>query len=210
MIPTTKFIVYLIAIVTLLLSPLFFLDKTYLNFLCASNSTPFLNTSFLYITKMGEAVFIIPAIVLCSLLSIRGALLISTNVIVSTLLCTILKWIFQLPRPSTFVENFESISTHVNWELHSHLSFPSGHTTAAFAFFISLSLIIEKKGLCLLFIILAICVGLSRIYLLQHFFMDVYAGLLLGSTFSTLFYLFIYPKFATKLWANRGLIYGPA
>ncbi len=66
-------------------------------------------------------------------------------------------------------------------DLGSWHSFPSGHTAAAFALFISLALLNRNKLLDLLFVGLAILAALARLYLGQHFFEDVYFGALLGT-----------------------------
>ncbi|MBL7809981.1 MAG: phosphatase PAP2 family protein [Saprospiraceae bacterium] len=61
-------------------------------------------------------------------------------------------------------------------------SFPSGHSMAGFALFGLLSLMLPRKyqkwGLMWAF--LAILVGVSRIFLVQHFLVDVIAGAWLG------------------------------
>ena len=60
-------------------------------------------------------------------------------------------------------------------------SFPSGHTTAAFAFFCALSILARKHPLLQsLFFLLAAGVAYSRMYLSQHFLADVLAGSLLA------------------------------
>lgn len=61
-------------------------------------------------------------------------------------------------------------------------SFPSGHTMSAFALYSLLSLMVgrERKQWGLLFALLAILVGISRIFLVQHFLVDVMAGAILG------------------------------
>ncbi|WDC85721.1 phosphatase PAP2 family protein [Caloramator sp. mosi_1] len=67
-------------------------------------------------------------------------------------------------------------------------SFPSGHTTAAFSIFTTLAFFFPY--LSVLFISLALLVGLSRIYLGVHYPTDVAAGILIGSLFSYLTYIF--------------------
>ena len=52
---------------------------------------------------------------------------------------------------------------------------------SAFAIFTLVALLIKnKKGGALVLFILAIIVGLSRIYLVQHFLKDVYLGGIMG------------------------------
>jgi membrane-associated phospholipid phosphatase len=61
-------------------------------------------------------------------------------------------------------------------------SFPSGHTMSAFGLFSILALIAgrQSRKRVLFLAILAISVGLSRIFLVQHFLVDVLGGALLG------------------------------
>ena len=71
-----------------------------------------------------------------------------------------------------------------------HHSFPSGHTTAAFAVFTYLALISKAAYLDLIYLLLAVLAGWSRIYLGQHFLVDVLAGALIGTLVSAIvFYL---------------------
>ncbi len=69
-----------------------------------------------------------------------------------------------------------------NVDVHSTNSFPSGHTTTAFAFFSFLAYYWSNRG-ALLQIVLACCavlIGYSRMYLSQHFLEDVVMGACLG------------------------------
>lgn len=67
-------------------------------------------------------------------------------------------------------------------DMHSGAtSFPSGHTMAAFAIYSFLAFTIRPgRGWPLLFFTVALLVGISRIYLVQHFWKDVYFGALIG------------------------------
>ncbi len=65
-------------------------------------------------------------------------------------------------------------------ELNYFFSFPSGHTMTAFAIMALLTYIVGKRWLAVVFFLLALMVGFSRMYLLQHFFLDVYFGSLFG------------------------------
>lgn len=62
----------------------------------------------------------------------------------------------------------------------SFFSFPSGHTTAAFAIFGILYMFSEKRFNKIIFIILPILVAISRIYLGRHFFSDTLTGGTIG------------------------------
>lgn len=96
---------------------------------------------------------------------------------------------FDKPRPISFygINNVQTVS----WlENYYNNSFPSGHTLGAFGFFMLLSLFLPKqlKQWSLLFFVLALCVGFSRIYLGQHFFQDIYAGSIAGTFLSIIIY----------------------
>ena len=49
----------------------------------------------------------------------------------------------------------------------------------------------KKKPLGILFFLLAVIVGLSRIYLSQHFFMDIYFGSIVGVVITSILYVAI-------------------
>ncbi|PQJ72332.1 phosphatase PAP2 family protein [Polaribacter butkevichii] len=59
-------------------------------------------------------------------------------------------------------------------------SFPSGHTTTAFAIFTILCLYFSKCKSQYIWISLAIIASLSRVYLSQHFLIDIFVGSFIG------------------------------
>jgi membrane-associated phospholipid phosphatase len=63
---------------------------------------------------------------------------------------------------------------------HHYGSFPSGHALTAFACATILALSSRQKGMGYLLAVMAIEVAVSRVYLLQHYFIDVYSGGLIG------------------------------
>ena len=87
-------------------------------------------------------------------------------------------------------------------------SFPSGHTMSAFGLFSLLALIMgrdnQKWGL--LAAMLAIGAGLSRIFLVQHFLVDVLAGAALGMLVSGfIWWLNGRPYFQRQAWMDGRL-----
>ena len=85
-------------------------------------------------------------------------------------------------RPYYYLQHhpdFYAIPDFLYYEFHS---FPSGHTTTAFALATVLSLhYAGKLWVQILCLFLACLVGFSRTYLSQHFLIDVVAGSLLGT-----------------------------
>lgn len=111
-----------------------------------------------------------------------------------------LKSYFGHPRPSLYFEHFSNEKFLISgWQvLSGNTSFPSGHTAAAFGFYTFISLLISRKGLAVFCVLIAILVGVSRIYLAQHFIVDVFAGSLYG--FFLAFLAFYYYK---RFYAER-------
>lgn len=96
----------------------------------------------------------------------------------------ILKTLLHFPRPLTYFNEMEkglklvaSDNFHV---VRGMNSFPSGHTLAAFAIFTLVVLMSKNRYLHILFFLLAACVGISRIYLAEHFIKDVAFGCIVG------------------------------
>ena len=87
----------------------------------------------------------------------------------------------EYKRPTANIENLRLIPDYFDYEQASSFSFPSGHTTVAFGLFLFLTLIVKNKKWGILFGILACAVAYSRVYLSQHYFIDIYAGSLIGT-----------------------------
>lgn len=68
-------------------------------------------------------------------------------------------------------------------------SFPSGHTAVAFAVFFLLAIYIKRTWVSMVLLCLALLVGLSRMYLMEHFWIDVYFGSLVGILITLLVYI---------------------
>lgn len=61
-------------------------------------------------------------------------------------------------------------------EMHIHHSFPSGHATTSFCLFLALSVIMQRRGWSVFWLLCAVVVSYSRVYLSQHFLEDILAG----------------------------------
>jgi membrane-associated phospholipid phosphatase len=96
-------------------------------------------------------------------------------------------------RPKAFFGDSVALHWVSGIEIHTSQSFPSGHTTTAFSVFCLLSLLSRNKQWSWLFLGLAILAGFSRVYLLQHFWLDTYFGAMLGVGLTLLIY-WVYSK----------------
>ena len=143
--------------------------------------TPILDTFFKYFTYVGAWVPCAVAVVLLIFRKWKIASVILVGQLVATLITTPLKHIIRAKRPSAILSdlgiNFPVVE---GVDLHSTLSFPSGHTSAAFAFCFAVALFCPKWWQKLLCLFVAVLCGYSRIYLSQHFLEDVLAGSMVG------------------------------
>ncbi len=150
---------------------------------------PFADFFFQYITHLGDGLFcIFLSIIFLLFRKYKNALLIFSTFALSGLLSQFFKKIVfpDMLRPIAYLGEQAQLQLVTGVEVYTNNSFPSGHTATAFATFLMLTLIVKKNSWGLIFFFLALFVGISRVYLVQHFFIDTYAGAGLG-TMSTLF-----------------------
>ena len=92
-------------------------------------------------------------------------------------------------------------------DMHSNFSFPSGHTTAAFAMMTAASLLTKNKKADIIFILSAIIISFSRVYLSQHFLEDILAGSFIGLVMSVIIFLIFHSKhLENKKWLNHKIL----
>lgn len=157
---------------------------------------PSLDGFFKWITFLGDwPAYLIALIFLVPKYKLKGVLLVCSLSILVPVSSHWAKSYFKHPRPSLFFKDkveFEHLYLIKGVKLHDGLtSFPSGHTLSAFAVFSLLAFYTKKNGLCsILCLKAAILVGISRIYLLQHFVEDVLMGSFLGLLLAMFIYYF--------------------
>ena len=142
-----------------------------------------LDQFFIKFTYVGDGIF---AIVLSLLYLIwfrsnKTGWMILYAFLLSGIVAQILKIIFPSPRPKLFFEHVNIVSFIDGVTLSNSSSFPSGHTTTAFAVATVLVLVLKNTKLQLVILFIALIVGYSRIYLGQHFLGDVLAGMFIGT-----------------------------
>lgn len=144
-------------------------------------SSKIMDNFFIYFTMLGLGSVFFAVVIILGFHKIYNTFLGIIILFLNGLLTFVFKQLLfkGMPRPTKYLDT-ESLNLIENFDYHSMNSFPSGHTFTAFAMFSFLAFIFNKKWLSVLFFILAAAIGFSRIYLLQHFFMDVYTGAILG------------------------------
>ena len=149
------------------------------------------------ITQLGGAIFLIilSLALIISLKNKKVSILILLNLIISTTLNQVLKFIIQRPRPTEFRIIDEK-----------GYSFPSGHSMVSAAFYGFLIYLIYKNiknkylkwGLITLLSCIVLLIGTSRIYLGVHYTSDVIAGFLISIS-----YLIIFTHFSKEFMKNE-------
>jgi membrane-associated phospholipid phosphatase len=137
---------------------------------------------FKYWTYLGDGAVFAGLIILMLMISYYKAVVIGIAVISQTIVIQGLKrFVFSdMVRPRLYLENFNELHQVAGVDIHSYNSFPSGHTATAFTVAVLLSLFNRNIYMTGLLMVAAILVGVSRVYLLQHFLIDIYGGSIIG------------------------------
>lgn len=157
-------------------------------------NTPIADVFFLYVTYLGDGAFFVIICIILLIYNRRMGILAFASFALSSVLSLFLKTVVfdGSPRPLRFFEH--SLSEYhliEGLDIHSYNSFPSGHTTSAFALFGILAFLDRRKGRGWVYFLIAALTGYSRVYLFQHFVEDVFVGSLIGTGASMLVYLWL-------------------
>ena len=201
---STFYIPYLVFVLTLIVLILCN-EKADLHLWIISFNSTLADVFFHYYTFVGDW---IPYAVIGGLLfyNYRMAFFVLVSQLASGLVSIIIKQTWNEPRPVLyFKEHFPNVQLHqiIGEHLHSSHSFPSGHTITAFAFFLALSFFTKRTFLHFLYFVLAFLVAYSRIYLSQHFTIDVLVGSFIGVSV-TILCKYYFDK-TTMKWADGSL-----
>ncbi len=174
--------------------------------------SPFWDKYCSYGTQLSEEKAYLLMIFLLLFYRIRDAGLLLLTGLIVLITSGLAKAYFLHDRPYVYL-TIEGLMTQVKpiegiKLLVGKTSFPSGHSTGAFALFGLLTFILPRKfRLGWFFFICALTVAISRMYLIQHFFKDVYAGSILGLALAIVIYLLQLriPDDKTRWW-NRSIL----
>jgi len=159
-----------------------------------SHHTEWLDVFFLTTNTLGEELF--------ALVVVGGLMIFSSY---ATGLTAALSWLIagtftqilkqlvfdDMYRPYRHFKDMAEVYFVPGVKMYEHFSFPSGHTTVAFALCTVLALSAKNRVWGLFFFVMAMVAGLSRIYLAQHFLVDTYFGSMIGTVFGVLIYAFV-------------------
>ena len=195
---------------------LIFVPKGDLHMLLCDRHTGVRDIFYRYYTHVAEW---FPYIICVSLLlfgRVGDGLMASSCMVFSALTTQLFKHLINAPRPITwFAANLPDIQLPLvdGVRMNEWYSFPSGHTTSFFALAFVVCILLTRhprlpripRILVQLFLFVAATLGAySRIYLSQHFAMDVFGGVVVGLTISVLCFAIFYRHMDQK-WYNYRL-----
>ncbi|MGM0621839.1 MAG: phosphatase PAP2 family protein [Bacteroidota bacterium] len=171
-------------------------NKAELHLISNNNHSLFFDQFFRYATWLGDGVMIAIVGVVLLFVRFRYAIGFLIGSLVTAGIVNLFKKVLldDMYRPSKYFELFEETKLHLieGVNLHSLQSFPSGHTATAFSVFFFLALILKSKPLKFSMFLLAIIVAYSRVYISQHFLIDITVGSIIA----------VLVMFLTYLWMN--------
>lgn len=143
--------------------------------------SPILDEIFKQITNLGQGWIFIPVFIFSLFVRYSLSASILVMAILHGLLCSLAKRVLfpDSPRPTAVLDN-SLLHFIPGVEVHAQHSFPSGHTATIFCFAVLTSILIRHRLGSIMLLFVAVAVGYSRIYLLQHFLLDVAAGAIVG------------------------------
>ncbi|MEH0154902.1 phosphatase PAP2 family protein [Limibacter armeniacum] len=172
----------ILAVILLLAPVLILLPKGAIVLYLNQLHTPVLDYFFKHITYLGDAFIILLLIPILLIWRYQYLIACLFTTVICTLIVNLGKRVLghDMLRPVPFFNGSEPLHFVDGIDIHSKMSFPSGHTATAFACAMLLTLIWKSRSASINLFTLAILVGCSRMYLLQHFYMDVFAGVITG------------------------------
>lgn len=184
-------------------------SKTDLHILSNKANSPLFDVFFKNATYLGDGTLIAFLFIILLFVKFRYAFTFLTGSLLSSLLVVnLFKKVLldQMYRPSKYFELYETYKLHLveGVNLHSLQSFPSGHTTAAFNLFFMMALLVKSNILKLVFFVMAVLVAYSRVYISQHFLIDITAGSVLGVVFIILAWIWF--EKINKNWLDKSII----
>ncbi len=180
-------------------------SKADLHILINQLNSPEADVFFKWVTEFGHGLSYLAVLLFLLTRKLKWMVAFVIAVALSNLILLIMKQgLFpDVYRPAKYFEIFQNYKLHLvdGVRLHSRHSFPSGHTTTAFTVFLILATLTRKNVLKLALFTLALLTGFSRVYLSQHFVVDIVVGSLLG-TLSVVFGIWAVGRFQ-KSWLEK-------
>jgi membrane-associated phospholipid phosphatase len=146
-----------------------------------SYHTPYLDLFFKYLTHVGHG--FVPIFIFHLLLLVRYGWALAfglSSLVMGIVVQTLKRSVFAGDhRPAMFFQ--DGTLPHIEGvDLMLNHSFPSGHSATGFCICLMLAFFVKEKWATYFFMILAILIAFSRVYISQHFIQDTVVGSWIG------------------------------
>ncbi|MBN2612247.1 MAG: phosphatase PAP2 family protein [Bacteroidales bacterium] len=187
--------------------PLVLFDKHSLHLFINKYHCVFTDYFFKYITNLGDGLFAAGVGVLYLLVSFRKSFFILSSYLMGGLVVQLFKRLIFTGslRPVKYFEGIFQLHLVDGVQMREYLSFPSGHAATAFGLFLCLAVISGNNFVKSICVVMAIVVSFSRVYLSQHFLIDIYSGSLIGVICTLIIYKYVF--LTPSKWADKGLVH---
>ncbi len=135
------------------------------------------------ITYLGSGTVYVPMFLYLLQKNKRLSLIFVISVAVQFLLVSVLmkRYIFaDMLRPIALIPDVDTLNLVEGVKLHRLYSFPSGHSQTAFLAASFLTYTLKNRIYGVLIFLVAALIAISRVYIFQHFFMDIWVGSFIG------------------------------
>ncbi len=182
---------------------LLFFTKPEIQIFINKHHSTFADFFFKNITYLGTGYFLGLLFLLLIFFSRKDALIVLLSSLLMLGIVSLLKFLIFAERPVSYFQYIFHTDYLFHFvegvKIHYYGSFPSGHTATAFTLFLLAASLPKTKNKIwqILFFILALLVAYSRMYLMQHFLIDLMFGAIVGIV-CVYFSIFIINKFSKK------------
>lgn len=206
--PFSKHLKYFFMLL-LFLSPLLLIDKATVILTVNSLRTPFLDAFFKIITHLGDGLIIIPLLFIVLRFKLKWLAIFILAFIIHIVFVHLFKQGIMNGsfRPYMYFQEqgkLELLHFIDGVKIRKLNTFPSGHTATLFFIISFFALKFKNKRTTSLLLFAGFFIGFSRIYLLQHFHIDVYFGMLFGVLATAIAHKYI--KKHPKVWHRNRVI----
>ena len=187
------FFVWILGLSLVLLST----DKLKFHLLINKQCTKFSDDLFLTLTHLGDGFFAISFSLLVFFVNIRKGVFMLITFCLSGVLVQFLKRVVfdESMRPIYYLKNNPNLYLIEGFDYHIQYSFPSGHATSIFSIATMFCLLNTKLSyFTIVVIFIAFLTAFSRVYLSQHFLIDIYVGSIIGYLSSVLIHYILKKK----------------
>jgi membrane-associated phospholipid phosphatase len=196
------YILYILVLVGLFLASIV-VEKGAVVLFVNGHHSELLDFFFKTITNLGDGLIVILIIGITLFVRFQYSFVAGLAWISNGLLVSLFKRIlfYGLERPHEYLRNYP-LHFVPGVEVHSINSFPSGHAATAFCAALFIFLVSRNTLAGSVALLLALLVGWSRLYLLQHFLMDVAGGAIIGC-FSASIAWYVFDVVRKPAWMSR-------